>query len=86
MAIDPPPPPPPQTHMRVFQAALVALVFACGQRELTSLNFRKTNENFSSYSLYYAEACKESMRLPASELFSKNCFSGGEPLATLNPI
>ena len=43
--------------------------------------------NFSLYSLYHAEACKEfvgpisSFRLQATHLLSKKYHSGGEPLA-----
>ena len=47
----------------------------------------------SSHLLYYAEACNEfagpisaSLRLLATQLFSKKYRSGGEPLTTLRPI
>ena len=45
---------------------------------------------YYSYSLYYAEACNDfagpfsaSLHLRATQLLSKKCRKGGEPLATL---
>ena len=50
-------------------------------------------KNLSLYTLYYAEACSESvgfisasLHLQATQLLSKKCHSDGEPLATLCPI
>ena len=49
--------------------------------------------NLTLYSQYYAEACNEfagpisaPLRLWATQLLSKKCRSGGEPLATAKEV
>ena len=66
----------------------VSHVLSCAP--LPTNHILKSNSNLLLYSLYYAEACNEfagpisaSLRLWATQLLSKKCCSGGEPLATL---